>query len=630
MCVISPIVENAWRGPDGVFPHPYPLSTALTALSLVLAVGLSLFSSKVFKSTLSLWALLLIALGVLISAATSAPKSDQYPDLWSGYGKFPVLTAIILGLMYLMPPSAKLSGQLWTRLMTGISLLTVALYAPTFIQPPTGLLNLGDTTYHVLDELLAPAMGAIPYGNYSPTYSGLWGWIVYPIFFLPISASSKMLVLIWVCNLFFLLMPLLATLTIKILFPGSRSPMILAVYAVVTCASGSFNGSSTLLAQFSTFTRGLPVLVVIYLTCAMVIAKKSKQKNVLAVACGTSIAFAVLANPDRGLLVCAFVLCLIITVTKRGKLRVQDLSLVVASCFAAIIAYLAVLLNQPSGFNYRSIAGLRLNTNNIYAFTPIEWRGAHIIFIALAITGLAVHGKSILTAIERIDYARAIFGASSSMWLLVSLSKWYLRAIPQATIELFIPGFLVGASLVVPWLGEKRCASTRSRFMELPLTFLLFLSIGAIWQMPNPLDELRRITNDHSGSTNWSSTPGRPADGYSNSSLKIYDNFITTIPNIAHDLDSTKQQVGYFGIFGHTVELLTGIDNLLGISAPESLSFGGARQELACIPSLEKHRRFVIVYRSDFPCDGYSLNVGLSRKPFLVFVSREVTTNSIK
>lgn len=630
MCVISLIVENAWRGSDGVFPHPYLLSIALTVSTLFLAVGLSQFSNKVLESTLSLWTLLVIALGVLISAATSAPKSDQYPDLWSGYGKFPVLTAIILGLVFLMPPIAKLHSQIWTRLLTGISLLTVALYVPTYIQPPTGLLNLGDTTYHVLDELLAPAMGAIPYGNYSPTYSGLWGWIVYPVFVLPISSTSKMLILILICNLFLLLMPLLTTLTIKLLFPGSRFPMILAIYAIVTCASGSFNGSSTLLAQFSTFTRGLPVLVVIYLTCILVIAKNSKLKSLLAVACGVSIAFAVLANPDRGLLVCASVLCLIVTAAKRGKLRLQDSLLVVAACFAAIVAYLAVLLDQPSGFNYKSIAGLRLNTNNIYAFAPIEWRGAHIIFIALAITGLSVHGKSILTSIERIDYARATFGASSSIWLLVSLGKWYLRAIPQATTELFIPGFLVGASLVVPWLHEKRCTSIRSRFMELPLAFLLLLSIGAIWQIPNPLDELRRVTNDHSGSTDWSSTPGRPADGYSKSSLKIYDNFITTIPNIAHDLDSTKKQVGYFGIFGHTVELLTGIDNLLGISAPESMSFGGARQELACVPVQEKHRKFVIVYRSDFPCAGYSLSVGLSRKPFLIFVSREVSTNLIK
>jgi hypothetical protein len=153
----------------------------------------------------------------------------------------------------------------------------------------------------------------------------------------------------------------------------------------------------------------------------------------------------------------------------------------------------------------------------------------------------------------------------------------------------------------------------------LPMLFVAALPLAALWQFPDPKDELRRISGQYVNTTNWSTITGRVSDGWSPTALKIYDDFITETSTLAARLESDGSRVGYFGIFGHTLELLTGVDNVLGIPAPESLRFGSSQEELACMPVDNRMPHFVIVYASPFPCSHYRLDSTSSTDKFLVY-----------
>lgn len=171
-----------------------------------------------FSTTLSV-----VAGFLIVGATVSHVPLPNVPGLWAGFGLIttsvtPVTTcAVILG-----PRLVEIGID--TRLVKGKLILLFALVVlvwslPLYIQPSNGLINLGDTSSHVLDELLAPLLGAYPYANYSPHYTGILSWTLLPINLLPISAESKMVGVVLAANTFNLLIPLLATLMLRMCFP---------------------------------------------------------------------------------------------------------------------------------------------------------------------------------------------------------------------------------------------------------------------------------------------------------------------------------------------------------------------------------------------------------------------------
>ena len=143
----------------------------------------------------------------------------SYPELWSGFGIQPVITnlLIVFILLYITGKAKSLNNYSFLRnvytIYAPIALLIT--YTPLFIQPSNGLINLGDTTYHVLDEILAPIVGGYPYGDYSPQYSAMLGWLLYPLNLLNLSGATTMVLIIVVCNVLTLLVPVLVALIQK-------------------------------------------------------------------------------------------------------------------------------------------------------------------------------------------------------------------------------------------------------------------------------------------------------------------------------------------------------------------------------------------------------------------------------
>jgi len=242
--------------------------------------------------------------------------------------------------------------------------------------------------------------------------------------------------------------------------------------------------------------------------------------------------------------------------------------------------------------------------------------------MGLTVASIA-HGLRLATnpVIESLKQCRGILAITTGLWMLALLAKYLLFGHPVALPPLFpgsfiIAGLLIGEIQITPLSRE----TLTNRMLALPLVFLAALPVGALWHAPDPRDELRRISGNYVGRTDWSRVPGRPSDGWTQEALSsAYGDFIGETERVAQNIDPNNDSIGYFGIFGHTVELLTGVNNVLGIPAPESLRFGVSQEKLACIPVDQKQPEYVLVFGSDFPCTGYLRDYKYSTDQIAVF-----------
>jgi hypothetical protein len=143
---------------------------------------------------------------------------------------------------------------------------------------------------------------------------------------------------------------------------------------------------------------------------------------------------------------------------------------------------------------------------------------------------------------------------------------------------------------------------------RLPMMILLVLPFAAVLQMPNPIEEAKRVSG-HARHANWTSNPLRsPADGWTpdilrqQGTLHYPQSWLTAIEEYARLNASTIQNTGYFGYMGNTVELITGIENLTGISGPEHMRFGVDFEKWACSPIEREKPHTLIVFGAVVPC----------------------------
>jgi uncharacterized oligopeptide transporter (OPT) family protein len=83
----------------------------------------------------------------------------------------------------------------------------------------------------------------------------MFGWIIYPLRFLDLSAAFVMLVVICVANLMFVAIPAFIAGVVKSIDKEISFVAVLLAASSIMAISGETNGSSTLLSGFSTFGR---------------------------------------------------------------------------------------------------------------------------------------------------------------------------------------------------------------------------------------------------------------------------------------------------------------------------------------------------------------------------------------
>lgn len=568
-----------------------------------------------------------LASGLMIVASASNTPLPSQPGLWAGFGLVPTAVASLVAITSMVPwhllrlkPLPLLHSKLIQHVLA-ISVL--AWYLPLYLQPLNGLINLGDTSYHVIDELLAPAMGAFPYANYSPQYTGFLGWVTLPLMYLPVSELGKMWILIATANIFNLLVPILVVLIIRCGFPQLPKLATLAAFVSIWTISGSERGASVQIREFANFARLVPVLVSLLLLLWMLRSSNDSQcfrSKLTGISCGISC----LNSLDSG---APWSICLVVTLAiaaKNNWIAWRILRQFLGSLVLTIVSYpllLVALGERPLASSY---LGLRVLGRDIYYFgggIP-SVTAAHVLVLALAVTSIS-YGLEILRDRNKQlgqDYS-PIIALALGLWMLALLTKYLVFPHPVGLPSLFAPSFIVGALLVrkIDFSNFKRRNLT-NRIAAFPIVFLTALPVGSVWNAPDVRDEIKRISGEHVGTTDWSRVSGRVSDGWSPRALsRSHNDFIEEVIRLKLLVGVNNESVGYFGIFGHTIELLTGVDNVIGIPAPESLRFGVSQALLACVPVDKREPDYILVYSTSFPCSGYERDSQYSTNHIFVY-----------
>lgn len=601
------------------------LTTAIIPFLIGFGLFLGIASTKLTQNSVLQAAISVTA--PIFTVLALLPDSDLGLKLefWSGFGFQPTVTTMttsvaVLALAKFSRSKSIENQKTAIRVLKSVAVITLIVYLPIFIQPPNGLLNFGDTSYHVVDELLAPYSGSFPYSDYSPQYTGVLGWFLFPLRALRLSGVQMMTVVIIACNILGLLLPLLASLIIKKLFPRLSFLLILAACTSTSFASGEFNGSSTMLKEFSYSARLVPILVTI-LVLVIHLGRNDEKGNKSSAVLGVVTAISMLNNADVGLAFAAIMLVVVAFLVSNHKMTTTSGRLVFGWFLGTVFLYCIVGAIVGKPFDFASYWGLRATSpRTLYSAFPLHAFGAHLLVMAISTAAIATGVQLMRKTDPRgNDTAKASIYLVSGGLLVAMLIRFAIRPIPQGIPGLLIPTFIPGAMLVIDSVNSFR-SHLRARSIGSAFAVLMIatLPIGALWQYPNPADELLRISGDKYGRSDWSSTPGRVADGYSLEALNSKTLFIDKITSVAHSLPPNSR-IGYFGIYGNTVQLLTSVHNVMGIPAPESLRFGDGQERLACHPLEVDSREFVLVYGSRFPCQGYVRDVEHSTNDIYVY-----------
>ena len=566
----------------------------------------------------------LVALATLFVNTIYVSPLVNNPELWSGFGTRPAVTSLLIVLfsMLALRRTSSLNPHYIVRKTVTLYAPVAALitYVPLFIQPPNGLINLGDTTYHVLDEILAPIVGRYPYGDYSPQYSAMLGWLLYPLKLLNLSGATTMVLIIVVCNVFTLSVPVLVALIQKSLFPKSPFLLTLTMFVVLWAVCGPGLGATVQLREFSHFARYVPALLALYLFIKVFNSPKESLKKSWIVSNGIVLSFAILNSPDVGLaLGVALFAALFPSLIKKIVSPLQFCLLFSSTAFFLGFYFLTLVLlgKRPSLI---SLIGIRSGMSDLYPSYDFQLVGPHMVVMGIAVAAIATGAK--VRSSETLcvmDYQPRIVSLAVGIWTLILLPKFLLFPHPVGLPSLFIPAFICAA--VIVGIGKPLDNLKRGnipKLLILPVIFVAAIPIGAIWQHSNPVDEARRIFTGQSVELGTSQN-SRVVDGWSPEALAEYDDLIDVVTRLSLKYKSVGDSVGYFGLFGNTVELLTGVNSYLGIPAPESLRFGLTQEQLACEPVSRYRPGVIIVYASAFPCMGYVLEAGDIGSPFSIY-----------
>lgn len=626
------------------------LQLALPPLFGIIALFLSRFqspSNKVASADLNRGLIVepVVVLIVLSSVAITVPFNDIPNELWEGFGPWVTLISVLLVVSHFsLTRISRLTRlfDLGKKLAYALCLIGYFLYLPTFIQTPGGIININDTTYHVLDEMLAPMSGQLPHSTYMPTYTAMFGWIIAPLANIGLSASALMALVISFANIFFISIPILIALTVKRIEP--RAPLFILPLMVIPLMgiSGPMNGSSTILSGFSTFGRFFfPYFTTALGAIALTSLPRPTRIPWVAIF-GVASSVTLLNNADFCFSFVVATLLSLLAARLTEQIDSAVLRRYFAGFFGFLFIYIFILLVAGRGFDIRMYSSLVLlgQRGDLYFYEMAKF-GPHLLVFISAVAALALgiaRSKAARTNLNaRRTAALNVALLQSGLWTLALLMMFAVRPIiPFATQQLLIPMIVNFMLIGIVVFGNESWSSGTATFRQLlriaPLLLVLSLPIASIIQVPNPIDEAKRVLG-HARHPDWSSTPGRaPADGWTPNILRQQGTlhhpgaWLEAIEGFALSYQGDLDDVGYFGYMGNTVQMITGIHNVMGVSGPEHMRFGDYFEQMGCAPIGRIRPKIVLVYASPVPCTNLQFLASDKSGTLQIYLVRNIAT----
>ena len=548
------------------------------------------------------------------------PTFEQYNEvLWYGWGDKFALMLLPLGLITTYVVSIHLAKarnvdrtNISRAVNIGAAVTLFCFYLPSLVQPFKGIID----TYHsryLFNDLLIASSGKMPYSQITPQYIGILGWPLKLINFLPGDFVVNSAVL-WVSALVFLEIFLIANLT--------KQAIRLRHWAVaflIPVAGMFFKVQPNMrawgsLAQHMNLIPGRTVLPIVLLSLISALATdlSRRKKQVFTFAIGLFLVLTTLNNIEFGAPAAIAVLIILGFLTRLSVVKLKDLITVLAGAITALVLVAAIYQINDSQLTLNSWLTM-IRAHGVDGFMNLEmpFFGLWIFFYALLGTS-AIIGSNLLfrtyknSTPDSAEMRSAVLLSFSGLWGSATLFYFSGRSLVPEIIVFVIPLTLciigligVVRSTLEDSEGDETEKSDDKKFKIVlaPLFCIMLIPILSLTQAPNPGFEWLRAAGN---GERWSSRALK--------SLPKYQEMVEIVG------ENGSNRYLYMGNDGPAFEIMSGVENGLGIILLQDLLISDELTRVGCLPALNSGADFALVPKGDWvnppsriPCPGFVL-----------------------
>ena len=562
---------------------------------LLLLIPLLLFStSRLVAQMLQGPRSLMLAFGTLgiIFPLVAIKPVVQYPYLWHGFGwviaGLSFLAAVLVASRTEFVLRARRHPQIGvSRTSTTVAMLVLfGVYLPTFIQTSRGIINLGDASHQVLEEISGPLVGKFPGVNYVSTYTSLLGVPLVALRPFGFSGDVTMTIVLFWVNLLVLAVPTSLVLIARRIYPSAQlAPLAMLVVAPIL-VSGWWGSAASNVESLSMIPGRSLGPVILGLVIVGIRTRRTSFTTTHLVTIGFVSVLVLVNNFEFGF--GAFVAAFLLVVLE-GLIERKPRGPMLFACGALLGAssYLIGSLVVAGPYDYR----FRFASYFGKPYSPAEYLPSwslHSLILALFCSSVVlgviqlrvVTRRSLPGSLSPIVSRAAVF---FGLWGILAFPYCAYRCVEgmyMSTQIYLIPAVMCSVAIirlvVVDWSIMGNWTLTE-RLSSLPALFIIGLGFFSVLQAPNPINEWMRVGGS-AITTDWAVLSDRPpANEWSTKRIDWID------VDIFQPFKETTA-IGYFGYMGNSVELATGIENLTQINSGEILQIKGTDvvKELAC------------------------------------------------
>ena len=576
-----------------------------------------------FKTESSINWISIVALSLTILTVSwrwGDPTFEQYNEvLWYGWGDKFALMLLPLGLITTYVVSIHLAKarnvdrtNISRAVNIGAAVTLFCFYLPSLVQPFKGIID----TYHsryLFNDLLIASSGKMPYSQITPQYIGILGWPLKLINFLPGDFVVNSAVL-WVSALVFLEIFLIANLTKQAIRIRHW-----AIAFLIPVAGMFFKVQPNMrawgsLAQHMNLIPGRTVLPIVLLSLISALATdlSRRKKQVFTFAIGLFLVLTTLNNIEFGAPAAIAVLIILGFLTRLSVVKLKDLITVLAGAITALVLVAAIYQINDSQLTLNSWLTM-IRAHGVDGFMNLEmpFFGLWIFFYAL-LGASAIIGSNLLfrtykkSTPDSAEMRSAVLLSFSGLWGSATLFYFSGRSLVPEIIVFVIPLTLciigligVVRSTLEDSEGDETEKSDEKRFKIVlaPLFCIMLIPILSLTQAPNPGFEWLRAAGN---GERWSSRALK--------SLPKYQEMVEIVG------ENGSNRYLYMGNDGPAFEIMSGVENGLGIILLQDLLISDELTRVGCLPALNSGADFALVPKGDWvnppsriPCPGFVL-----------------------
>ena len=576
-----------------------------------------------FKTESSINWISIVALSLTILTVSwrwGDPTFEQYNEvLWYGWGDKFALMLLPLGLITTYVVSIHLAKarnvdrtNISRAVNIGAAVTLFCFYLPSLVQPFKGIID----TYHsryLFNDLLIASSGKMPYSQITPQYIGILGWPLKLINFLPGDFVVNSAVL-WVSALVFLEIFLIANLTKQAIRIRHW-----AIAFLIPVAGMFFKVQPNMrawgsLAQHMNLIPGRTVLPIVLLSLISALATdlSRRKKQVFTFAIGLFLVLTTLNNIEFGAPAAIAVLIILGFLTRLSVVKLKDLITVLAGAITALVLVAAIYQINDSQLTLNSWLTM-IRAHGVDGFMNLEmpFFGLWIFFYAL-LGASAIIGSNLLfrtykkSTPDSAEMRSAVLLSFSGLWGSATLFYFSGRSLVPEIIVFVIPLTLciIGLIGVVRSTLEnseddktEKSDEKRFKIVLAPLFCIMLIPILSLTQAPNPGFEWLRAAGN---GERWSSRALK--------SLPKYQEMVEIVG------ENGSNRYLYMGNDGPAFEIMSGVENGLGIILLQDLLISDELTRVGCLPALNSGADFALVPKGDWvnppsriPCPGFVL-----------------------